>query len=180
MECQECHIRPATLHFTKIINGQKTEMHLCEKCAREKGESFAGNDGFSINHLLSGLLHFEEPMHANANQSAPVQEEPVCDRCGLTFSEFTRVGRFGCADCYDAFREQLNPILRRVHSGNTEHAGKIPKRAGSSLHLKRELDLLKGMLQEYVRKEEFEKAAEARDKIRSIEKQMAQMREGEG
>ena len=40
MICQECNQRPATLHFTKIINGEKTEVHLCEKCAQEKGEMF--------------------------------------------------------------------------------------------------------------------------------------------
>lgn len=38
MLCQECNKRPATLHFTKIVNGEKTEFHICESCAREKGE----------------------------------------------------------------------------------------------------------------------------------------------
>lgn len=31
MMCQECGQRPATLHFTKIVNGDKTEFHLCER-----------------------------------------------------------------------------------------------------------------------------------------------------
>lgn len=35
MLCQECRKRPATLHYTKIINGQKTELHLCQECAEE-------------------------------------------------------------------------------------------------------------------------------------------------
>lgn len=37
MLCQECNKRPATLHFTKIVNGEKTEFHICETCAKEKG-----------------------------------------------------------------------------------------------------------------------------------------------
>ena len=36
MVCQECNQRPATLHFTKIVNGEKEEFHLCEKCATRK------------------------------------------------------------------------------------------------------------------------------------------------
>ena len=38
MTCQHCEIRPATLHYTKIINGEKTEMHLCEQWL-ENGET---------------------------------------------------------------------------------------------------------------------------------------------
>ena len=38
MICQECNQRPATLHFTKIINGEKEQFHFCEQCAQEKGE----------------------------------------------------------------------------------------------------------------------------------------------
>ena len=35
MICQECQERPATLHYSKVINGEKTDIHLCEKCADE-------------------------------------------------------------------------------------------------------------------------------------------------
>ena len=60
MHCQECGKKPATLHFTKIVNGEKTEFHICESCAREKGEGIPGtSNGFSIHSLLSGLLDFE-------------------------------------------------------------------------------------------------------------------------
>ena len=48
MICQECNQRPAALHFTKIINGEKTEVHLCEKCAQEKGEMFMFNGGIGF------------------------------------------------------------------------------------------------------------------------------------
>lgn len=44
MVCQECGNRPATLHFTKIVNGEKTEFHICEHCAREKGDFLPGTN----------------------------------------------------------------------------------------------------------------------------------------
>ncbi len=40
---------------------------------------------------------------------------------------------------YEAFKEQLDPILKRVHSGNTAHNGKIPKRIGGAIHLKKQI-----------------------------------------
>lgn len=33
MNCEECGKRQATLHLTKIVNGEKTEYHICEQCA---------------------------------------------------------------------------------------------------------------------------------------------------
>ena len=59
MICQECQQRQATIHFTKIINGEKTEIQLCEKCSQEKSDVLLNgmNQGFSINDLLSGLLN---------------------------------------------------------------------------------------------------------------------------
>src|SRR5690606_40848263 len=74
MICQECNQRPATLHFTKIINGEKTEVHVCEHCAHEKSEMFMfpGTSGFSIDNLLAGLLQFE-PL-AGSKQNARSEE----------------------------------------------------------------------------------------------------------
>ena len=46
MICEECHEREASLHFTKIINGEKTEFHICEHCAKEKGEFLPGSNSF--------------------------------------------------------------------------------------------------------------------------------------
>ena len=37
MYCENCHERPANVHFTKIVNGKKMEMHLCEYCAQKTG-----------------------------------------------------------------------------------------------------------------------------------------------
>ena len=60
MQCENCHQRPASIHFTKIINGKKMEYHLCERCAQDQ-EEMMGSANFSIHNLLSGLLNFEQP-----------------------------------------------------------------------------------------------------------------------
>ena len=168
MECQECHIRPATLHFTKIINGKKMEVHLCEKCAKEKGEVMAGSNAFSIHNLLSGFLNFEQLSGQRGDDNFPGDIQ--CPKCGLTYNEFAKVGKFGCAECYDAFSERLDPVLRKVHAGNTAHTGKIPKRTGKTISIKKKIQSLKEELQRLIEKEEFEKAAIIRDNIRALEK----------
>lgn len=177
MICQECNKRQASLHFTKIINGKKTEFHICDQCAKEKGETFPGANNFSIHQLLSGLLHIEQPM--KAEQGPPqTSGELVCDKCEMTYGQFTRVGRFGCAHCYKSFETRLDPILKRVHSGNDRHSGKLPKRIGGKIHLQRKLEFLKQELKSYVENEEFEKAAEIRDEIRRLDQEKNEIEEG--
>lgn len=171
MLCQECGKRPATLHFTKIVNGDKTEFHFCEPCAREKGELIPGTaNGFSIHNLLSGLLE----MNPTGAPKGTVQPDSQlrCDFCGMTYSQFSKIGRFGCRECYKHFKERLPSLLKRVH-GNTVHIGKVPKRAGKQYQVRRQIEQLKRELAVMIEQEEFESAAKLRDQIRELERQIA-------
>ncbi|TGB00943.1 UvrB/UvrC motif-containing protein [Halobacillus salinus] len=181
MECQECQKRKATVHLTQVVNGQKTEVHVCEQCAKDKGYMSYGEENYSLNDLLSGLFHSESPSPFSSQKAQSYQQasQLKCPTCGMTYQEFARIGKFGCADCYQTFDDRINPILRRVHSGNTRHDGKIPKREGGNLHLKREIDDYKSQLKQLIEQEEFEQAANIRDKIRTLESQLHQGEGGE-
>ena len=171
MLCEECQVRPATVHITKIVNNEKTQMHLCEECAKQKHISFSTglsafgfeDAGFSVGKLLSS---FFEPTTGQAPIS--LSESLKCNRCGLTFRDFSKTGRFGCSQCYNTFKGQMNPLLRRIH-GKTHHVGKVPKRTGGQLRIKHEVNRLKRELQEAINAEEYERAAVLRDKIKQID-----------
>jgi protein arginine kinase activator len=180
MICPECNQRPATLHFTKIINGEKTEFHVCEKCAHEKGEMFLlnGAPGFSINNLIAGLLNIEPKYTPSPQDAFKPQEVIQCKHCSMTFPQFVKVGRFGCANCYGTFKDQLIPLLKKVHSGNTDHLGKIPNRSGGIIQIRKSIDQLKETIKLLIANEEFEKAAQVRDEIRSLESKMSESLEG--
>lgn len=176
MQCQECGKRPATLHYTKIINGEKTEFHLCEVCAKGKGEEMSDFDGgFSIHHLLSGLLNLDlESAAVPGAQSArkrAVNQGIHCPTCGLTYQQFSKIGRFGCSGCYQAFADQLEPLFRRVH-GHHHHRGKVPQRTGGKLKVRREVERLKQQLILRIQNEEFEEAARLRDRIRALQEKL--------
>ncbi|MBS4210510.1 UvrB/UvrC motif-containing protein [Bacillus sp. FJAT-50079] len=178
MICQDCNERPATLHFTKVVNGEKSVIHLCERCAQEKGEFFMfdGAANFSVNDLLAGLLNID-PVHQKQSHHSSAQEIIQCDKCKMTFQQFIKIGRFGCAHCYTSFKGHLTPLLKRLHSGNITHGGKVPERIGGSIHVKKKIEQLRAELNSLVTREEFEKAADVRDQIRSLESNLAS---GEG
>ncbi len=164
MLCGECGKRPATVHITKVENGKKSDIHLCEQCAMQKN-LFSISTSFSVNELLAGLL--------NSGGAVPKKSDPVCDIncdiCGLSYGKFKETGRFGCGNCYKVFGERLNPLFKKVH-GNTGHTGKIPNRAGGRIKVQREVEKLRQQLEEAVQNEEYEKAASIRDTIREINK----------
>ncbi|MCK4260346.1 MAG: UvrB/UvrC motif-containing protein [Halanaerobiales bacterium] len=167
MYCQNCNERPASVHVTKIINGEKTELYLCEHCAREKGELTFVTEPFSINTLLAGIL--KSNLHPERKVMKPVTD--YCQSCGISFPEFSKTGRFGCSECYDEFNLGLSQLIRRIH-GSDQHTGKVPQRLGGTLLLKREIAEMRNEIQRAVVKEEFERAAELRDRIYDLEKQL--------
>ena len=150
MNCQECEKRPASLHFTQVVNGNKTEVHVCEVCAKQKGYMMYPGEGYSLHNLLSGLFHFDNQQMGNNQQTFQKMDQLQCPKCNLTLEEFRRIGKFGCANCYEAFADKIDPILRRVHSGNTKHSGKIPKRKSRSLHTKKKLETYRTRLRQLI------------------------------
>ncbi|MOA13755.1 UvrB/uvrC motif protein [compost metagenome] len=97
-----------------------------------------------------------------------------CENCGLTYAQFSKIGRFGCSSCYQAFEEKLDPLLKRVHGGIV-HSGKIPKRSGGQIQCKRKIEELRRELQAKIEHEEFESAAQLRDQIRELERKMTDL-----
>lgn len=163
MLCQHCQKHTANVHFTQVVNGKKIEMYLCDDCAREKGKLGLGSP-FSINDFFSGFIGFADA--SPYVTSVPQQE--VCKKCGMSYEEFQRSGKLGCSNCYELFGGKLEPLLKRLH-GSVEHHGKLPNRISDTLKASIEIEDLKKQLTEAIHKEQYEKAAEIRDMIRSVE-----------
>ncbi len=168
MLCQDCKKRESKVNFMQIINNEKTSISLCKECASARGfHSPLGNAQFPLADILTGLAA-SLPL-----QKQVAQEETItCESCGLTFDDFTRQGRFGCGDCYKAFRNRLEMIMRKIH-GASMHRGKTPviEMTGENTTENfsiREEERLKDELQKAINSEDFERAAELRDKLKSI------------
>ncbi len=169
MYCDDCKQNPASLHFTQVNNGQKVEMHLCQECATKKGIQMLTNMNFNIPNMLGSLI-------GNIYTGSPstgenVQTDVKCPVCGASFADIRQTGKLGCGQCYETYQDELESTLRRVQ-GHVQHTGKIPSRSGRKVLLKRQIDRLKTGLQEAVIQEDYEKAAEIRDSIKELEKQL--------
>lgn len=165
MLCDICGKSQATVHLTEIINNQMTELHLCEKCARQKGMEMEQN--FGLADLLSGL--------SDLNMKLDVETKTVekCPNCGMKYNDFRKIGRLGCSECYTTFRKYLLPLLKRIHS-STKHTGgrpiKLTKPIKTKYKAQDEISILKEKLHKAIQEENFEEAAKLRDKMRELER----------
>ena len=83
--------------------------------------------------------------------------------------EFKAVGRLGCPQDYQVFRQALEPLLAKIHR-STRHAGKTPAHAAANSARQLELMQLRQQLRQAVETEAFEEAARLRDQIRLKER----------
>lgn len=170
MLCDECHEKPATVHLIQVFDGHKTESHLCQDCAAQKsGLAALDNDyKFSIPSLLGGMFG-----SIHGLQDKPAQARPtVCPNCGMSFKDIKRMGKLGCSECYRTYGQEMDATLRRIH-GNSQHIGKIPCRGGEKVLIKKQIDNLKHRLLEAVREERYELAAEIRDRLKEMERELS-------
>lgn len=140
-------------------------MDLCKSCAEEKNVSDPSD--FSMANLL-----FELSAGGNAEETkaAAGSSDLKCEGCGMTQSDFKKSGRLGCSRCYETFEANLMPLLKGMHKGE-QHIGKVPPGFSTNQVSAEKLKLLRRELDAAVRSENFEAAAQIRDRIRKLEQE---------
>lgn len=160
MLCQSCEKRQATTHIKTILNGELKEFNLCPECAQKMGYgSFFGGFGFDFDKLFGSFM----------DSVSTGQSTKRCQCCGSSFEDIAKTGKIGCANCYKVFYDELLPSIQRIH-GRTCHTGKLARSAGTEVKIKNEISQCKYDLEQAIKAQEFEKAAELRDRIRELEK----------
>ena len=168
MLCQHCNHNEATTHVKSNINGKVTEYMLCADCAEKMGYGNLFSDFHTeFGSLLGSFFSSALPARTGATR---------CPVCHSTYNDIADSGKVGCANCYETFFDELMPTIRRVH-GNTEHTGRRPKAFHSPKEIKEEkvqqsenkADKLKAELDEAIKTQNFERAAEIRDELKGME-----------
>lgn len=161
MLCQRCHKNPASVHIKQVINGNITEAELCSECASK--ENLGGFFSSKTSDLFSGF--FSDSIFGGDY----IKEQKTCPVCKTTRSDLAASGRPGCAKCYEVFEDELKKIIYGIH-GNAIHSSARPGKHTERLKKNREIEALKAEQKQAVAEQNYEKAAELRDKIRDLEK----------
>ena len=165
MKCDYCE-KKATVFLTQLAEGQMKKVCLCDDCAKERGVT--DPTGFSLADMLLG--NFQKNVGSGVNTQSKEKTADgakACSQCGFTFEDFQKVRRFGCANCYKVFLNDLTPMLRGMHKG-AAHVGKVPVGLMESHYRSQRLEELRSKLEQAITSESYEEAADIRDEIRTL------------
>jgi len=172
MKCTQCDEREAVIHLTQVSGEESTVLHLCEKCAAEKGMETPAQLG---KNPLGTFLAAMGQGWKGTLPSEPGLEAVRCRGCGATLEDFRDTGRLGCPECYQTFQGPLSDLLRRLH-GATRHVGERYHAPGEPAEAPNGVERTPGLARELrerlrtaVENENFELAAQLRDQLRAVE-----------
>jgi protein arginine kinase activator len=169
MICECCQKKDATIHLTQVIDGNVKKLNLCQDCAQDSGIDL--NSPISITDVLLGL-----GVQPPASPSA-AEFDLSCSRCQMTRTEFKKRARLGCPECYHAFMGELSALTKAMHHSG-QHVGKIPARQGNEARLAAQIASLKKDIDTAIAKEQYEMAANLRDKIKALKSSIQSLENG--
>jgi protein arginine kinase activator len=153
MQCEHCKKNKATVHVQQAKDGEVRDLYLCQECARKSGLKI--DSPMSLTDFLFGM-----EVHEQADPAGP---GVVCQRCRMSWKDFQRTARLGCAECYNTFSAELAPLLGDWHK-DRQHVGKVPKKEKITAGLA----LAQKALDAAVLAQDFEKAAALRDEMKAL------------
>jgi protein arginine kinase activator len=157
--CDLCGKGEATMNVSQLDkDGKVTGISICAECARQRGfaevEKLKANNAEIITELKSRIDEGDSKL--------------VCSNCGLSYAEFKRQGRLGCADCYVSFHDELVPLIRRIHDA-VQHVGRTASGGRKQAQMKMSIQKLREALSGAIQAEDYEKAAALRDQLKRTE-----------
>lgn len=157
MKCDLCS-KPAVVHEVTISGGAKKEVHLCLEHAQAAGIAIPGQQ--PINKVLSKFVIGKKEGMGEGHRR--------CGGCGCTFGQIKQANLIGCPECYRAFEEPLAQLIDQSQFGNTEHVGRIPRKMHTPSHNEIRARKLMRELDAAVTAEQYERAAELRDRLNEL------------
>lgn len=169
MLCEECKQNEASYTLSVMVGEEVTTRHLCGDCMAKMNMNIAsGNIKSLLSSILSAITGNDNPKEEKA--------EVVCPRCMTTLSAFTKSGHLGCPQCYEAFHEQLQPMLLQIH-GRVQHAGRQPLCSEDAQRSRSRQEELTRQMEQAIALEDFETAALLRDQLKALAEKEAQAHE---
>ncbi len=152
--------------LTQIVNGQVTDLALCETCARKKGlfdpQSLTFAEKFfpeefkaKVDQLVRELA---EGRHEDKSKDAHPDALTKCPVCQFPLETYRKTGRLGCPDCYTVFERELS--LQQI-PGDAPGAPAAQDAPPTRARLEKQL-------KEAIEREDYETAAKLRDQLKNL------------
>jgi protein arginine kinase activator len=154
---------------------QETETDHEEIVTLQKLQAMMGDDAEpDLDELTTETMEKVLLGEVTPSESA---DEPRCSECGTSWKSIHEDGLVGCPHCYVTFAASLEKVMAQLHR-SVEHTGKMPRFREKQERLKEHqekreqhrVEMLQHRLDAAIQAENFEEAAQIRDKIAQVSK----------
>ena len=156
MLCDICKQREANIVMQTLINGQITTQSMCADCAKKARLDIA-------KAFMNIGIHFQGLQRQAAAAAKTKNDTPtaICRACGTLLSELTDATELGCPACYEAFRAQIAGRFFQTDKAELVEPDRDILSRGEEQQIMLQLE-------HAVVSEDYEKAAELRDKLKAL------------
>ena len=167
MNCENCKNKKATVFYADDTGRQHS---LCPDCAAPLGKianykpTIDQSTPFIPSPTLSSLAAKDTPKHFFSQGTD--SKEILCPYCATSLQKAVESGKVGCPECYAAFSDYLFPATLPYEQAL---GARMPSSYRSALDRTRSITDLKNRIKTAIECENYELAAELRDKIRKLE-----------
>ncbi len=159
--CDLCGKGEGTIRVRQLDkDGKATDIMICAECARARGLS-------DVEKLKANAAEIITDLKSRIDEG---DAKLICTSCGLSYAEFKKQGRLGCAECYTAFHDQLLPLIRRIHDA-VQHVGRTASGGRKQAQVRMNIQKLRDALSGAIQDEDYEKAAALRDQLKRSEEE---------
>lgn len=162
--CDYCQ-KPATVTFTKVINGESQEVSLCASCCKLHGNLF--DFPFIEEEKTSAHLPVASFNLPGLKHLGKEEDKGQCPHCGMGIEWMKKTGKMGCSHCYTRFKTILESSLVSMHHGQ-EHCGHVPPFFREKKRLLEQQTSLRKAMEKAVKEEDYEKALELRNALKHL------------
>lgn len=155
MKCENCGKYEANYHYKSNINGKITEKHLCGECAAKLG---AQDQVFGMDDMFEGFDSMFSDMFGGF--------------FGRPAKRISPFGSFGFAmPTFVLPRFEIKAAEEPESATAVKEAPETGEKSGEDPEMKkrREVNMLRHQMKMAAKNEEYEKAAELRDKLRKLD-----------
>jgi protein arginine kinase activator len=165
-DCKFCG-RQADMYFRSNIGKNNGDILICSNCLSK-------NSPFELPLAVIGDEIITKINKASIEEQKKSRETLLksCGKCGKSLLDISRSGYFGCDECYDTYRELIAGAKKICNKDKTVKKYKDTKKDFSPSIKQGKIKILEEKLQNAVREENFEKAAEIRDIINTMKKKV--------
>ncbi len=187
-KCQLCG-RPAEVFLTQVVNGEMTELCLCNRCAKDKGlfdprtlslaeKFYPENLKQKVDELVreiamkaEGTLGYEIIDDEEVGMPFQSFKHSCCKRCGFSHEQLMSTQRVGCPECYTFFESGPGKALSDEvkEFDELEEVVDFPPLHRVAASVAKRRAFLQEQLKKAIRREDYEQAARLRDEINTLE-----------